>query len=119
MKKLRLTANFASKYKVMTREDELILFKRILIGVKRALDMLFRSYYSSLCNFSHPIVKNTDLVEELVADIFFILWRDCKHPDIKKDHKAYLFNKTARNDPKRAKIGRNTGREFNPLMLFS
>ncbi|UII29741.1 RNA polymerase sigma-70 factor [Fulvivirga ulvae] len=75
----------------MTREDELILFKKVRNGDKRALDMLFRSYYNTLCNFSYSIVKNTDLVEELVADIFYILWRDCKHLDIKRNLRAYLF----------------------------
>lgn len=53
--------------------------------------MLFRCYYSTLCNFSLSMVKNTDLAEELVADIFFILWRDCKHLDVKKNLRAYLF----------------------------
>ena len=80
----------------MTREEELILFDTIKGDDRKALETLFRRYYSPLCNFALHIVKKEEVAEEVVADIFFVLWRDRHRLDISSSLKAYLF-KAVRN----------------------
>ena len=58
--------------------------------------MLFRHYYSPLCTFAQHIVKKAEVAEEVVADIFFILWRDRDRLAISCSVRAYLF-KAVRN----------------------
>ncbi len=76
---------------MMNREKELVLYQRIKTDDRKALEILFRHYYSSLCNFALQIVKKPEVAEEVVADIFFILWRDRHHLEITHSLKAYLF----------------------------
>ncbi len=80
----------------MISDEELVLYRRIKVNDRKALEHLFRRYYSSLCQFALPIVKRPEIAEELVADIFFILWRDRHHLEITHSIKAYLF-KSVRN----------------------
>ncbi len=80
----------------MTRKEELFLFDKMKKNDKKALDMLFRHYYAPLCNFALHIVKKAEIAEEVVADIFFILWRDRHRLGISCSVRAYLF-KAVRN----------------------
>ena len=74
----------------MTAEEESILFEKLCEGDKKALERLFKGYYSTLCSFALPIVRQQDLAEELVADVFYVIWRDREHLQV-HNFKAYLY----------------------------
>ncbi|TRX58696.1 RNA polymerase sigma-70 factor [Fulvivirga sp. M361] len=75
----------------MERYQQVKLYKQVKANDRKALEILFEQYYSSLCNFAMLIVKKEELAEEVVSDIFFILWRDRHHLEINHSVKAYLF----------------------------
>lgn len=90
----------------MDQDQEINLYQKVKGDDRRALTQLFTVYYSSLCNFALPIVKKPELAEELVADVFFVLWRDRHHLDITYSVKAYLF-RAVRNRALRIVSGKN------------
>lgn len=75
----------------MTREEELHLFSQIKLDDRQALERLFNLYYNTLCNFAFTFVRNFDLAQEVVADVFYIIWRDRKQLVIQSNLKGYLF----------------------------
>ena len=54
-------------------------------------ESLFRSTYSSLVNYARSILKDNDTAEEIVQDLFYVLWRDRKKIKIMTSLKGYLF----------------------------
>lgn len=67
----------------------------LLVGIKEnnsiSLEALFNRYYFGLCKFSYQILKNIDLAEEAVADVFLNIWLKRGSIEIKSSLKAYLF----------------------------
>jgi RNA polymerase sigma-70 factor (ECF subfamily) len=76
--------------------EDLELFNKIKQNNSKALDELFTRYYRGLCHFSFKIVKNIELAEEAVADVFLNIWLKRDEIEIKSSLKAYLFT-AARN----------------------
>ena len=50
------------------------LVARVRAGDERALETVFRSHYSPLCDFAARYVRQDALAEELVQDLFADLW---------------------------------------------
>ncbi|MEW6193851.1 MAG: RNA polymerase sigma-70 factor [Bacteroidota bacterium] len=67
------------------------LIHRIAEGDKRSLDLLFKRYYPRLCFFSLQFVKNKNLAEEVVSDIFLNIWLKRGRLKINISVKAYLY----------------------------
>ncbi len=67
------------------------LFKRIILGDKKALDQLFLLYYKNLCRFALTIVHDADESEEAVQKMFVRLWENRKKLVIPDNPKSYLF----------------------------
>lgn len=67
----------------------------IISGIKQGdigqYESLFRSTYSSLVNYARTILKDNDTAEEIVQDLFYIIWRDRKKIKIKTSLNGYLF----------------------------
>lgn len=68
-----------------------ILFEQIKKGNKSAFDMLFEKYYQQLCYFTETYTSDKYLAEELVADVFTIIWIKRKKIDINRSIKSYLY----------------------------
>ena len=64
---------------------------RIQKGDIGQYESLFRSSYTSLVNYARTILKDTDTSEEIVQDLFYVLWRDRKKLKIRSSLKGYLF----------------------------
>lgn len=77
--------------------NELELFNQIKQGDKLAFEILFRSYYKSLCVFSYRIVKDTVIAEELAQDILYQVWDKRETMVFNTSLKSYLF-KAAHNN---------------------
>ena len=67
------------------------LFRRIKSEDAKALKTLFERYFSALCRFACRIVKNANLAEEVVSDVFLNIWIKKKKIEIKINLKTYLF----------------------------
>jgi len=81
----------------MQSEDaDIILFKRVERGEKKALNKLFEKYYVPLCHFVDTFIKEEAQTEEIVTDIFLMLWTKRKKLKISINFRAYLYS-SARN----------------------
>lgn len=63
---------------------------------QKALEVLFEKYYYRLCDFSFQYVRNFDLTEEIVSDVFLKIWIKRKKLKITGNFKAYIYT-AARN----------------------
>jgi RNA polymerase sigma-70 factor, ECF subfamily len=64
---------------------------RIRAGDERALELLFRACYASLCEFAVRYVREDALAEELVQDLFADLWARRREWQPGGPARAYLF----------------------------
>ena len=67
------------------------LVARVRAGDERALEALFRSHYSPLCDFAARYVGQDALAEELVQDLFADLWARRRSWYVHGSVRAYLF----------------------------
>ena len=70
---------------------------RIKIGDKQAFELLFKTYYPTLCSFSNKYLINPEEAKDVVQDVFLKLWENRNEIDPKESLKAYLFRITANN----------------------
>ncbi len=63
---------------------------------EQAIDLLFRQYYTTLCQHIYRIIPDGSKVEDLVQDVFYELWRKRDQLTIKTSIAAYL-RRAARN----------------------
>lgn len=77
-------------YFIMINDQE--LFLRIRQGDKKSFEVLFKTYYASLCHFSRSFIKDQDDCEEVVQDFFLKLWEKREELDINTSVKSYLFS---------------------------
>ena len=61
---------------------------------ERAIELLFEEYYGDLCRSAYRILPDQHLVEDLVQEVFYELWRRRRRLRIKSSLKAYLRRAT-------------------------
>ena len=76
--------------------DDLLLAKRIKEGDIKAFESLFRHYYSLLCRYVAGITGDIATGEEIVEELFYVLWRDKEQVSIFSSVSSYLY-RAARN----------------------
>lgn len=67
------------------------LVKAIVKGDKKAFEQLFRMWYVRLCLYAESIVRDRDMAEDLVQNLFCMLWEKRGEIDIRESVKAYMF----------------------------
>jgi RNA polymerase sigma-70 factor (ECF subfamily) len=67
------------------------LFLRVEGDDYRAFEEIFKRTYPSLCTYANRIVKDHELVEELVDDVFCNVWRNRKRIQINASFRSYLI----------------------------
>jgi len=70
-------------------EKELI--KSIQKGNQKSFELIFNTYYSKLCTYAFRYTKQLETAEDLVKDVFVILWNNRKKLAIKSSLSSYLF----------------------------
>lgn len=60
-------------------------------------ELLFRAYYQPLLSYAKSIIKLDADAEEIVQDIFFVLWKNRKSLDIHTSFSAYLYKSVYNN----------------------
>lgn len=68
------------------------LFQKIQQGDKKSFEILFKTYYASLCHFSRSYIKDQDDCEEVVQGFFLKIWEKREELDINSSVKNYLFS---------------------------
>jgi len=69
----------------------LLIFKKIKDGDIKAFETLFRSYYEPLCRYAFHFVENMETSEEIVQDLFYILWKERDNLQIFTSVNGYLY----------------------------
>ena len=72
-------------------KHDIILFNRISNDDRLALNTLFSNYYKKLCTFASTYLHNEEEAEEIVADVFYHLWKNRHSLQIEKNVKSYLY----------------------------
>lgn len=70
-------------------EDELI--KRLSNHDKTAFEQVFRTYYPDLCKFCIKYVRDEQIAEEIVQEVFINIWERRANLTITTSIKSYLF----------------------------
>lgn len=71
--------------------DEMLLLNRIRNNDLKAFETLFRLYYAPLCRYADSFVNEMPVSEEIVQDLFYLLWKDRKQIRIQLSVKSYLY----------------------------
>ena len=80
----------------MDLEDQKLI-NELISGKESAFDELFRKYYRRLVYFSMKVVKNKDLAEEVVQDLFVNFWEKKDKLQLKVSLNAYLYRAVYNN----------------------
>jgi RNA polymerase sigma-70 factor (ECF subfamily) len=67
------------------------LFSRVESDDYRAFEAIFKLTYPSLCTYANRIVKDHEVTEELVDDVFCNVWRNRKKIRINASFRSYLL----------------------------
>lgn len=79
----------------MNQEDK--IFQSAAKGDLKAFEVLFRTFYSELCNYAYQYFRDKDTAEEIVQDLFYKLWEKKKTISIRSSIKSYLYRSVYNN----------------------
>ncbi len=74
--------------------SDIIDWGKIQKGNKAEFDRMFDYYYNPLCSFAYSYVKNTQIVEDIVIELFSYIWESKETIKIKSSLKNYLLTLT-------------------------
>lgn len=72
------------------RQSDDILFEAVKRGDTDAFEILFKIHYSALCQRALSIVKENEIAEELVSDVFYGIWNKRESISIHTSVMGYL-----------------------------
>lgn len=70
------------------------ILQQLATGDEKAIDWLFRQYYATLCQAAYKILPDEHIVEDLVQDVFYEVWKKRKQLRIEISILAYLRRAT-------------------------
>lgn len=71
--------------------NDLLHLKKIKEGDIKTFEDVFRTSYSPLLFYSASITGRMDVSEEIIQDLFYVLWKDRESLQIIRSLKAYLY----------------------------
>lgn len=77
-------------------DEEKILISQIQKGDAAAFEKLYGCYYTNIFRFIYSIVKEFEIAEDLVQDVFINVWKQRAQINVEQSIKSYLFT-AARN----------------------
>jgi len=75
----------------MDKTDDIELFLKLKEGDEKAFQKLFVKYYSFMCNYAFQFLKDNELAEETVQDMFVKIWEKRTVINIETSVKHYFF----------------------------
>ncbi len=100
-----------------TISDEYFIVKTFEESPKKGFDLLFRRYYTNLCNHAIRFVYSKEIAEDIVAEVFTNFWQNKVYENITTSYRSYLYTSVryrAYNSIK-LEINRTTNLENNDL----
>jgi RNA polymerase sigma-70 factor, ECF subfamily len=88
---LDIITNHQAKRSRLTGEEEKQLLERALRGDTEAFENIYRSYVKELCAFAAYYVKSFDAAQDIVQNLFLLLWERKETIRIDGFLKTYLF----------------------------
>ncbi|MEN8123054.1 MAG: RNA polymerase sigma-70 factor [Bacteroidota bacterium] len=67
------------------------IVNKIKQGNIRAFEKVFRELYSPLCGYANKIINDPDKAEEIVQEVFYIIWKNKERLTIRVSLKSYLY----------------------------
>ena len=77
-------------------KEEVLILECIRKGDAKAFERLFKLYYPELCSYLRTMIKERELIEEIVQGLFVYLWENRSTWYSKGSIKSYLY-KSVRN----------------------
>lgn len=71
--------------------NDFLILRKIKEGDIKAFEEIFRRYYSPLCFYAISITGRQDIAEEIIQDLFYVLWRDRESLQILTSLNSYLY----------------------------
>lgn len=71
--------------------DESLLIQRLTGNDRGAFEQIFRTYYTDLCKFCLKYVRDEQIAEEIVQEVFINIWERRSSLTITTSIKSYLF----------------------------
>lgn len=75
----------------MNRTDDQSLYLQLKEGNEQAFKALFQKYYASMCHYACQFLKDSDMAEETVQELFVRLWEKRITLTIDTSVSHYLF----------------------------
>lgn len=77
--------------------NEPTIWSKVREGDIKTFEALFRQYYMPLCWYAASITDCTQAGEEIVEELFYVLWKDREKLQISHSIKSYLY-RAVRNE---------------------
>lgn len=74
-----------------TLVSETLLVEQLLAQNEKAFETVFKRYYKALHSYAFTIVKEEDLAEDIVQQVFFRIWQNAGNLRIQSSIAAYLY----------------------------
>lgn len=75
----------------MDQADDQALYVRLKQGDEHAFKALFHKYYAAMCQFAYQTLKDSDMAEETVQELFVRIWEKRAVLSIETSVSHYLF----------------------------
>ena len=73
------------------------LLQELKTGDEQAYKRLFRVYYANLVVYASTILKDREVAEDIVQELFINFWYEKKYENINSELERYLFRSTRNN----------------------
>jgi len=71
--------------------DEPSFLQKLVNGDTEAYTLLFREHYKNLCTYSYKFIKNMNVAEEVVQEVFLRIWEKRTTLHISENIASYLY----------------------------
>jgi RNA polymerase sigma-70 factor (ECF subfamily) len=112
---------YSAQKSLLTNKEEKHLLEKALKGDTSAFEKIYQSYVKKLCSFAAYYLKSFDTAEDIVQNVFLILWERRDSIRIDGCLKTYLFTSVRNlslNFLKHQTIHRNSIDTYSRLFLL-
>lgn len=71
--------------------DEYFIVSTFNESPQKGFDLLFRKYYTNLCNHAIRFVYSKEIAEDIVAEVFTNFWQNKVYENITTSYRSYLY----------------------------
>ncbi|WP_064197918.1 MULTISPECIES: RNA polymerase sigma-70 factor [Emticicia] len=80
---------FSEETKVIS--EEYFIEKTFVESPQKGFELLFRKYYTNLCNHAIRFVYSKEMAEDIVAEVFTNFWQNKVYENIATSYRSYLY----------------------------